>query len=213
MLQIFNVMITKGTTWVNLETWVPLVGSDEWHNCQRNTFNLGIMSRCQIQLYSQEGELLISRPWAAQVAVLVEKSPFSKSLQQTESGIELEGIGVAKINCKVASSTKSLSFKISHSLIPVSKISQSLKLTGHIGLLFPSKSIRSSCSSAYFEARFYTKWCSWGGHCQFSHSIVDMINEGLIILIFIDEVIDLYIKKSLYNSNLWSLLKINTLIY
>ena len=59
----------------------PLVGSEVWHNCQRNTLSLGIISRCQILLYSQAGVFGISRPWAAQVVVFVEKSPFSESPQ------------------------------------------------------------------------------------------------------------------------------------
>ena len=40
---------------------VSRVGRNAWQSYHRNTFSLGIISRCQIQLNSQEGAFIISR--------------------------------------------------------------------------------------------------------------------------------------------------------
>jgi len=51
-----------------------------------------------LALYQDAKSFLKSNSWAAQVAVLVENSPFLESSQQTESEMGLEGIGVSRIN-------------------------------------------------------------------------------------------------------------------
>ena len=66
-----------------------------------------------------QGVLKISIPQAAQVAVLVENSPFPDSPQHMESGTGLTGIGFAKINYSQASSTNCFGLVISHSFASV----------------------------------------------------------------------------------------------
>ena len=58
------------------------------------------MSNFQIQQNSHEVGSFSDGPWAAQVANLVENSPFLDKPQQMESIILLEGIGVARTNFK-----------------------------------------------------------------------------------------------------------------
>jgi len=55
------------------------------------------------------------------LAVFVEDSPLSDKPQQIKLGIELEGIGVARIICRWAESTSGISLEASYSLLLVMK--------------------------------------------------------------------------------------------
>ena len=79
------------------------------------------MSSFQIQLYSHTSGLPGFTPCTAQVADFVENSPLQDSPQHTESGIGLEGIGTARINCRRTGSTSGWSVPITHSLLSVMK--------------------------------------------------------------------------------------------
>ena len=58
---------------------VPLLGSDTSKNHQRYTLNFDIISKFQIQLYSQEEIFFIFNSWVAQISVLVEKSQLHEN--------------------------------------------------------------------------------------------------------------------------------------